>query len=134
MDIVLFVVTLLNLSCCCIVTTSIVFKLLYFPLLKESLYEEELRRHVKATVVFLLVELFTSIAMVAITLDALLPLILLVIGWIVSGAAMFYNCELFDVNTLATELLIRRLTYVRLILWFARFICVFAFVVSVASH
>ena len=130
---VLFILSLLNLSCSCIITTSIVFKLLNFPLVKESLYEEELRRHVKAISGFLLLELFTSVAMLSINFDALLPLILLVIGWIASGAAVYYNFQLFDVNTLATELLIQRFTYVRLSLWLARFICVFAFIVSVAS-
>ena len=131
MDIVLFSTCLVNLCCCCIITTSIVFKLLYFPIVKESYYEEELSRYLKSTFIFLLVELISGFMMVLIDADTLVPFILLIIGWVASAVSFYYNYQLFDINTLATELLIRRTTYVRLLLWFARFVCIFAFTMSI---
>ena len=44
MNLPLFVISLINLSCCCIVTTACVFKLIYFPIVRESYIEEELEK------------------------------------------------------------------------------------------
>lgn len=130
MDLPLFVISLINLSCCCIVTTACVFKLIYFPVIKESYIEEELERHVKATGLFYIVELVTAIIMTSVDINALLPLILLIIGILSTGITTYYNCKVFDLHSVENEDKLHKSNIVRVIIWFARFVCVFAFIVS----
>lgn len=130
MDLPLFVTSLINLSCCCIVTTACVFKLIYFPVIKESYIEEELERHVKATGLFYVVELVTAIIMTSVDINALLPLILLIIGIISTGITTYYNCKVFDLHSVENEDKLHKSNIIRVIIWFARFVCVFAFIVS----
>ena len=91
MDLPLFIISLVNLCCCCIVTTACVFKLIYFPIVRESYIEEELERHVKATGVFYVAELVTAIIMTSVDINALLPLVLLLIGILTTGITTYYN-------------------------------------------
>lgn len=130
MDLPLFVISLINLCCCCIVTTSCVFKLIYFPVIKESCLEDELERHVKATGVFYVAELVTAIIMTSADINALLPLVLLLIGILTTGVTTYYNCKVFDLHSVENEDKLHKSNIVRLIIWFARFVCVFAFIVS----
>ena len=130
MDLPLFVISLINLSCCCIVTTACVFKMIYFPVLKESYLEEELERHVKATGVFYVADLVTAIIMTVIDINALLPLILCILGIISTGITTYYNCKVSDLHSVENEDKLHKSSIVRVIIWFARFVCVFAFIVS----
>ena len=130
MDLPLFVISLINLCCCCIVTTSCVFKLIYFPIIKESFLEDELERHVKATGLFYITELVTAIIMTVIDINALLPLILCILGIISTCVTTYYNCEVFDIHSVGNEDKLHKSSIVRVIIWFARFVCVFAFIVS----
>lgn len=130
MNLSLFVISLINLCCCCIVTTSCVFKLIYFPVIKESYIEDELERHVKATGVFYITELVTAIIMTVIDINALLPLILCILGIISTGVTTYYNCKVFDLHSVENENKLHKSNIVRVIIWFARFVCVFAFIVS----
>jgi len=130
MDLPLFVISLINLCCCCIVTTSCVFKLIYFPVIKESYLEDELERHVKATGVFYVAELVTAIIMTSADINALLPLVLLLIGILTTGVTTYYNCKVFDLHSVENEDKLHKSSIVRVIIWFARFVCVFAFIVS----
>ena len=130
MDLPLFVISLINLCCCCIVTTSCVFKLIYFPVIKESDLEDELERHVKATGVFYIAELVTAIIMTSADINALLPLVLLLIGILTTGITTYYNCKVFDLHSVENEDKLHKSSIVRVIIWFARFVCVFAFIVS----
>ncbi len=130
MNLPLLTVCLINLSCCAIVTTSCAFKMVYFPLVKESYIEEELERHVKAVGIFIFIELVTSILMTFININALLPLILLLCGYISTGITLYYNFKVFNLHSVENEQLLHRSNIIRLMLWLARFVCVFAFILS----
>ncbi len=130
MNLALFVISLINLSTCCIVTTSIAFKIVYHAIVAESYREEELERHVKTIGIFALTELITSVVMVMMNANAWIPLILLFLALIITGIAIYYNFKLFEMNTMDNEDMVRRINIVRLLLWLARYVCVFGFIIS----
>ena len=130
MNLGLFVISLINLSACCIVTTSIAFKMVYYPIVKESYIEEELERYVKTSGIFIFIELVTSILMTFFDINSLLPLVLLVIGFISNGVTLYYNFKVFDLHSVENLQKLHRSNIIRLMLWLARFVCVFAFIVS----
>ena len=116
---------LINICTCCIVTTSIVSKLITFSLIKDEDYEEDFDRNLKAFLPFALLELVAGFVY-AICCDGVLPLVILALGWFVSSIGLFFNFKLaYDQATVENETFMRRANVLRLVIWLVRFIVLF---------
>lgn len=116
---------LINICTCCIVTTSIVSKLITFSLIKDEDYEEDFDRNLKAFLPFALLELVAGFVY-AICCDGVLPLVILALGWFVSCIGLFFNFKLaYDQATVENETFMLRANVLRLVIWLVRFIVLF---------
>ena len=129
MDKTLFIWSLINLSCTCIITTLMVMKTILYPLIREDALEEEYERHLKTSVPFLLIELVSSIVMVILNSLTLGPLILLALALIIWFTSIYYNSRIIQqLNTMENELIMRRANVLSCVTWFGRFVWVFIFI------
>lgn len=131
MDKTLLVWTLINLCCCTIVTTGLVYDILVYTSLDQQLLDAHFERTIKAFFLFALVEFVSSCVMVEMASWAVLPLILHLLAVFMSAFALYSNYKLaYDGNTCEHEDKMRKSNVVRTILWFGRFVCLFVFIIA----
>ena len=130
MDKTLFVWSLINIICCTIVTTGIVNDILTYSSLDHQFLDTHFERTAKAFCLFALLEFVSACVMVEMASWAVLPLIILLLAWFMSGFALYSNYKLsYDGNTCEHEDKMRKSNVVRGILWFGRFVSLFVFMV-----
>lgn len=107
-------------------TTSVVSKLITFPLLKDDNYEEDFDRNVKAFTPFALLELVSAFVFSITVSEGVLPLVILAMCWFVSGIAIFFNYKIaYEGSTVDNETFLLRANVLRLVLWLIRFVVLF---------
>ena len=117
---------LINICTCCIMTTSVVSKLITFSLLKDDNYEEDFDRNVKAFAPFALLELVSAFVFSITVSEGVLPLVILAMCWFVSGIAIFFNYKIaYEGSTVDNETFLLRANVLRLVLWLVRFVVLF---------
>lgn len=131
MEKTLLVWTLINLCCCIIVTTGLVYDILVYTSLDQQLLDAHFERTIKAFFLFALIEFVSSCVMVEMASWAVLPLILHLLAVFMSSFALYSNYKLaYDGNTCEHEDKMRKSNIVRAILWFGRFVCLFVFIIA----
>lgn len=131
MDHLKVVVTLICVSMSAICTTAIVDKIIFSPLLDDKFDEEDFARSVKAHSVFFIIDGIGAIVLLVLDSLAVVPFILIMLLWLFSGVAYYYQQNL--VYSLATVLLegkLRRTNIIRAWLSFARFVCLFSYCIN----
>ena len=130
-DFTLFVFTLISVVTSAICTTAIVDKVVFSPLFQERWYEEDFERSIYTHSVFFFIDGVCAIAMLVLSAEAWVPFIIVFIGWIFSAVSYYYHQKiLHEMATIGVERTLRRCNIVRSMLWFARFVCVFAFCIN----
>lgn len=124
--------SLVNLSSSAILTTSAVMQLISFPLVREDDWGEYFDRVLKSSSLFLLIDLVSSIVMVTLSTWAWIPMILHLFGLGVTCISFYAMYKLSNGNSVDNEDYLRRSNLIRALLLFARFLCVFVFIVSPA--
>lgn len=124
-----FIWSLINLSCCCIVTTGIVDDILSYSFLNDD-KDGYLERKTKAFFLFALVEGVSSIVLLGLDDWTILPFILLMVGWFISGFALFHQYQIaFHSNTIDREEKMFKSNLIRGVLWVGRFVCLLCFII-----
>ncbi len=130
MDKTLFVWSLINITCCAIVTTGIVNDILVNPVLDDQHKDSHFERTTKAFFLFALFEFVSTCIMVELASWAVLPLILHLIAIFMSGFALYSKYKLaYDGNTCEHEEKMLKSNVIRGGLWVGRFIYLFVFMV-----
>ena len=124
-----FVWSLINISCCCIVTTGIVDDLLTYPFVNDDKHEY-LERKMKAFFSFALLEFVSSCILLTLDDWTILPFILLGIGWFMSGVALFNQYKIaYHSDTMEREQAMFKSNIIRAVLWVGRFVCLISFMI-----
>ncbi len=124
----LFFFTLLSVSTSAICTTAIIDKVVFGPLLNDRWYEEDFDRSLKAHSVFFFLDGVCIIAMLVLSSEAWVPFLITIVGWGFSAVSYYYNKKIVDeMATIHSENALRRCNIIRSVLWFSKFVCVFAF-------
>ena len=131
MSLTLKVFSILALTTSSICTTAIVDKIVFSPLQNERYIEEDFGRSIKAHVVFFFIDGIATVSMLLVTAEMWIPFVIGFAAWVLSSLAYYYNNKI--VNTMATVYLenrLRRTNTIRAILYFAKFVCHFAFCIK----
>ena len=131
MSLVLKIFSVISLACVSICTTAIVDKIVFSPLFSERYYEEDFDRSIKAHSVFFFIDGIATIAMLVITDEMWVPMIITLVALMFTALAYYYNNKI--VNEMATVRLeseLRKINTIRAMLYFAKFVCIFAFCIN----
>lgn len=110
-------------------TTGIVDDILTYPFLNDD-KDDYLERKTKAFFFFALIEAVSSCILLNLDDWTILPFILLVVGWFMSGFALFNQYQIaFHSNTMEREGKMFKANVVRGVLWVGRFICLLCFII-----
>lgn len=130
MDKTLFVWSLINISCCCIITTGITCDIISYTSIDEQLLDTHLERMTQAFSLFALLEFVSSCVMLDMASWAALPFIFHCLGIFLSGFALHSYYKLaYDGNTCEHEDKMRKSNVIRGLLWVCRFVSLFIFMV-----
>lgn len=131
MSVVLKIIAVISLSCVSICTTAIVDKIVFSPLFSERYYEEDFDRSIKAHGIFFFIDLLATISMLVITDEMWVPMIITLVALVFTAAAYHYNNKIVkELATVRLESELRKINTIRAVLYFAKFVCVFGFCIS----
>lgn len=125
MDHSLFAWTIVNLSCCAIVATSIIVQIYTNPIINEHIYQEFFERTLQATSLFVLLEIVSSIVMVINAEWAWGPLIILCFALFASMFSLHASFHIIEGNDGDHEKRLRISNVIRGSLWIIRFFYLF---------
>ena len=126
----LFAWTLVNLSCCAIIATSIGVQIYTNPILNEHIYPEFYDRTLQATFGFGVLEVISSIVMVINASWAWGPFIIHVFALSVSIFTTYASLKIIEGGEDEYEVKLRRSNIIRGGLWIIRFFYLFTILLT----
>jgi len=130
MDTVTFVWTLINICCCSIVTTGIVYDLIVYSMLRDDERQDHMNRTIKAFFPFSLLEIISTIVLTTLVDWNALPLIFHITALFMSCFAFYNQYQLVDgIGAKEFEDKLRQSNILRAGLWVCRFISLFLYMV-----
>ena len=125
LDHTIFAWTLVNLSCCAIIATSIIVQIYTNPIINDHIYQEFFERTMQATFLFAITELISSIVMVINTTWAWGPFIIHCFALFASLFAMHASFHIIEGSDGDHEKRLRISNVMHGILWVIRFFYLF---------
>lgn len=129
MDYTLFIWTLINFSCCIIVTTSVAIQIYTAPILNEHIFQEFFERNIQATALFGLMEFISSIIMLSMAPWAWGPFTVHCLAIFVTCFSLRAMFKIIEGAQDEYETDLRRSNIIRGTLWMIRFLYLFILLV-----